>query len=324
MLVLTVVSATAWAQPSSPASVTAKAQEVSAVAARRVTQLATQRTVLATKYEGELRAIDRVKQQRRSWRRDRELQELLSAANETAKQLASVTRTLAGAQTQLAGARRVLVAAIDAELAAGAPAPRARLLAKLRARLVPQVRRSPQRIVIPNFEVDLNADPEDLEEQAAVLRESEAALQRQIIGLEKQGNELDRIADLRKNHDRASILDRRDDDQPTRNVQQPSGRGGAFEATDSASPSPPSDPSSGGPEEMRDSPQAFESEASVVLADVVDPTTLAGVARAQRSGDPKQRAAAVKKTRDAVQHRLDQLRKKRALIEKRARELRRR
>ena len=53
----------------------------------------------------------------------------------------------------------------------------------------------------------------------------------------------------------------------------------------------------------------------MVLSGVVDSATIDTLTRAQRSGDPAQRAAAAKKTRDAVAGRLEQLRKKRAEIE---------
>ena len=55
----------------------------------------------------------------------------------------------------------------------------------------------------------------------------------------------------------------------------------------------------------------------------LDKTTIEGMLRASRSGDPRQRAEAARRARDAVARRLEQLRKKRALIEARARQLRR-
>ena len=64
-------------------------------------------------------------------------------------------------------------------------------------------------------------------------------------------------------------------------------------------------------------------EAPTVLADVVDPSTLDVVSSAQRSGDPGKRSKAAAKTRDAVKAKLDLLRQKRALIEARAKQLRR-
>jgi hypothetical protein len=56
---------------------------------------------------------------------------------------------------------------------------------------------------------------------------------------------------------------------------------------------------------------------------VIDRSTIDGMLRAQRSGDPKQRAAAAAQARDAVAKRLELLKKKRAMIEARAKQLRR-
>jgi hypothetical protein len=66
----------------------------------------------------------------------------------------------------------------------------------------------------------------------------------------------------------------------------------------------------------------YESEALVVLVNVVDATTIDALTRAQRSGDPAQRAETARKTRDAVKARMDSLAKKRAQIEARAKSLR--
>ncbi|MDQ3369605.1 MAG: hypothetical protein M3680_29605 [Myxococcota bacterium] len=314
VLLLTVASATAMAQP----AVTARAQQVASGTERRVGQLVGETQRLRLQYEGELRAIDRLKQQRKSWRQERELKERLSNANETATALARVTRELAGAQGQLTGARRSLIAAIDGELAAGAVGPRAQQLARLKAQLVPPTRRPVHRIKIPNLELDPGADPEDLDLQAAELRALEAELQHQISGLEKQSKNLERVAELRKSHDRASVLDRRDDGQPSRNPQQASG---GREALDGAA-SPEDADTTGGTGGPPDQTPSFEAEATVVLADVVDPTTIDTLTRAHRSGDPAQRAKAAARTRDAVKAKLDLLRLKRAQIEQRAKQLR--
>lgn len=321
VLVLTVASATGWAQPAAPATVTAKAQEVATAAERRVQQLVARRAALNARYEAELRVIDRLKQQRKSWRQERELADKLSEANETATALANVTRELAAAHGQLAGARRVLVTAIDTELRAGAAGPRAAHLGRLRAQLVPQVRRPVHRIVLPNAELDPSADPEDLDQQAAALREAELELQRQIAALDRQASELERVAELRKSHDRAIVLDRRDDAQPSRNPTQGGGGRnlGTSAGADDAN-APPTSPESGGG--GGGGAPTFEADASIVLSEVVDPSTIDALTRAQRSGDPAQRAKAAQRTRDAVKARLEKLRAQRALVEQRAKQLR--
>ena len=323
MLALTVASATASAQPAPPAVATARAQDSARVLERRIGELTARRNQLNKQFAAENNAIDRLKQQRTSWRQQRELKDQLATANETAKRLTRVTSELARASTALAAARRTLVAAIDAELAAGPPAPRAAELARQKRQLAPQLQRKQvARIVLPELHVDPLADPEELEQQAAALLESEAQLQQQISGLEKQAKELDEIAKLRRQHDRAGDLARRDDDQPQRTAQQGGASRGTFgspasaEDAGGASPDPSAPPpGNGGGGTGLTGGGGFEAEVSIVLADVVDASTIETLARAQRTGDPAQRAAAAKQTRDAVARRLAQLKKKRAEIE---------
>ena len=322
VLFLTVASATAWAQ--SPAANTAKAQEVAGVAEKRVAQLLGDRGTLTVRYEGELRAIDRLKQSKKTWNRDRELKEKLSTANETATQLAKLDKELTAAQQQLVGARRVLVTAIDTELAAKPPADRTAALTKLRDTLVPKVKPSVRRIAIPNMEVDPNADPEDLDAQAKELRQLEAELDRQAKSLDDQSKDLEAIAERRQAHIRTNTLSKRDDDNPSR-VQVTSTGGGRTAAdTGDSSPAPEAGHESGGGDTGGPpaSEPSFEAEASVALQDVVDPSTIDTLTSAQRSGDPAKRSKAAAKTRDAVKAKLDLVRAARAKIEARSKALR--
>ncbi|MDX2092809.1 MAG: hypothetical protein SFX73_33390 [Kofleriaceae bacterium] len=315
VLVLSVASATAWAQPAAtPSIVTAKAQADTSNLARRVAQLTQHRNALAKQYAEQVVAVDRLKKQRSSWRQQRELRDRLAEAQDTASKLTAVTADLARANSSLGTARRALVTAIDAELAAGAGGPRATELARLRAQHVQQAPRRVQRIVLPDLEIDQLADPEELDQQAAALRESEQQLQNQIAGLEKQASDLDAVARLKKQHERAGDLARRDDDQPQRTAVQGTGLRTAAEADASSAPQSSDGFGNGGTSGLS-SGGGFESEASIVLAEVVDAGTIDTLTRAQRSGDPAQRAQAAKKTRDAVAGRLEQLRKKRAEIE---------
>ncbi len=303
--------ATVWAQSTPLIETTTRAYNSSSAAERRVAELSSQRAGLVQRYESELRSIDRLKNQRASWRRDRELRDQLSEANETAKKLASVTSELAAAHGQLATARRALIAAIDGELATGPTASRKAQLDQARAQLTPQ-RRTAHRIVLPDMQIDPHADPEELDQQAAALRASEAELVRQIGGLETQTRDLERVAMLRKQHDRTNEMDRRDDNTSRRNTTQ--SNGGREAVADSAGPP---DQAPGTP-----APGTFEMEASIVLAEIVDTSTLDSLQRAQRSGDPTQRAEAAKRLRDAVAAKLEHLRVKRAQVEQRAKQLR--
>src|SRR3954468_16086492 len=94
LLVLTVPmgASIASAQPghSAPAPVPTRsvadteAVEIAAkVAERRVAQLAAQQDAIARRWQDQLEAVDRLKKQRASWRRDRELRDSLSTSLDT-------------------------------------------------------------------------------------------------------------------------------------------------------------------------------------------------------------------------------------------------
>ena len=312
MLVLAVAPATVLAQPARPV---ATAQDGLRAAERKVVQLTAAHNTLATQYAAQLEAIDRLKKQRKSWRQERELRTALTDANDTATKLAAGKAELAKANTTLAAARRSLQLSVDAEIATGPVPARLAELSKLKAQLAPQTTKRVRRIVLPDMQIDPLADPEELDEQIKQLLESEDQLRKQMVGLDQQAKDLDEVARLRKQHERAGELSRRDDDQPQRTATQSGGgRQTSFEdSTDGASPAPES--GGGGAGTGAAGITSFESEATVVLADVIDATTIETLTRAQRTGDPAQRALAAKKARDAVAGRLDQLKKKRAEIE---------
>src|SRR5205085_2277753 len=148
-------AATASAASATTPPTTARAQSDASNLERQVAQLASARAALAKTYGEQLEAIDRLKKQRASWRRDRELRENLAAANDTATKLGAATTDLAKANTSLAAARRSLLTAIDAELATKPVPARAAELARVKSQLAPP---SPEkklhRIVLPDPEVD--------------------------------------------------------------------------------------------------------------------------------------------------------------------------
>ena len=121
------------------------------------------------------------------------------------------------AQRSLANARRAYLNAIDAELKAGALAPRAQRLERAKALLASQLRDVPHRILIPDLRIDPLADPEELLQHANELRASEVELGRQVEELADQAIGLERTAQLRKQHERQGDLVNRYDDQPHRN-----------------------------------------------------------------------------------------------------------
>jgi hypothetical protein len=302
---------------------------------QNVGRLATQRTAVGQRYQDQLAAVDRLKKQKASWRRDRELRQSLADSADTANQLSALNTQLAAAARALVQARSELVAAIDREKPTAAP-PRAKELDKLRAQVTATIGPPPKKIVLPDAEVDPLADPEELDQQAQVIAETEKQLSNEVAGLDAQATELAHVADLRKHNERAKDLMLAEDDQPHRNVQHSSG--GHESAGDAA---PTSNGASGGGgggagqggtgtgtgtdtggNFNNTSSTGFETEATFVLGEVIDRTTIDGLTRAQRSGDPAKRAQAARSARDAVSQRLEQLRKKRAQIEARAKQLR--
>lgn len=333
---LAVASATVWAQPAAVPAATDHAVAVVAQDGQLVAQLGTQRAGLQQRYDQQLAAIDRLKNERASWRRDRALRSSLADSADTANQLAALNKQLAQAVQALAGARRSLAQAIDAELATGAAGDRAAYLARLRAQVASALGAHAKKIVLPDTQIDELADPEELEQQAQVIADTEKQLAAQAAALGQQAAELERVAELRKSHDRANDMMIRDDDQPHRDT--PRTGGGTTTATTfgngPSSPAPVTGGGAGGPagtggtggpsSTATDDPRGtgFETEATYVLGEVIDPSTLDALARASRSGDPAKRAAAVRAMRDAVAAQLAQLEKKRALIEAREKELR--
>jgi molybdopterin synthase catalytic subunit len=314
ILTLLVGSSTAWAQSGQATHLSAMTDNAEAAtrdAEHRVAMLAQHRAELARCYQDELDAIDRLKTQRPSWRHDRELRDSLSSSAETANQLVVASRELERANISLSSARRAYLVAIDAERSAGVASLRGARLDRARALLGPQVKVLPRPIVFPDLEVDPLADPEELEQRAVELRASEDMLSRQLAGLAAQAAELDHLAQLRKQHDRAGYLFDRDDDQPRHNTAVQKSPDGA--TTD--------DGTSSGGLHLPTIPGTFEN-AVIVLSNVIDASTINSFAAAQRSGDPEQRAEAAHQAHDAVAKRLDQVRKKRLEIEARAMRLR--
>jgi hypothetical protein len=338
--VLVVAPATAWAQSSDQTRTVEVAQHQVTSATQKLTQLQAQRAQLAGKLAQQVAAVDSLKKQKASWRRDRALNTAQAAANDTATRLTALDKNLAAAQRALANARRTEVAAIDAEIKAGAAGARADQLAKLRAQLVPAPI-APKKIVIPDAEIDPLADPDELERQVAAIVAAEKQLELQRKTLDQQHEDLVVVAELRQAHERTAELSTRDDDQPHRGAQSSSRGTNAETASPTAGASNDSaggagqgsggSPTSGGTtggggdfgaDTKGTTSSGFESSAAVALGEVIDRSTIDGMLRAQRSGDPKQRAEAAARARDAVAKRLELLKKKRAMIEARAKELR--
>jgi hypothetical protein len=280
------------------------------------TQLVGERTKLVRRYEGELAEIDKLKRQKASWRRDRALRGKLAASSETARALAALADKLKRADADVVRARASAVFAVDQAMITATGPARTDLERKRRAWAPPPP--PPRKIIIPDEALDPLADPEELDQQAAELRDAEGELGREIARLDAQATRYDRMAELRRQHDRAAELAVRDESDPRRIGTQ--ARGGTLEtagaSNDGLGPAPPNE------SDGFSDPAPESRDFATALSDVVDPSTVDALRRAERSSDPNARAAAARRAREAVNQRLATMRKKRAAIETRARELR--
>lgn len=280
------------------------------------------KTALDKHYQEQLAEIDRLKRQRPSWRRDRQLRERMSESHGTAQKLAALDQRVRSFDARLERDRRALVAAIDRELAAGPVPGRKALVAGWRRTMQRALARGAKKIVIPDDTLDPLADPEELEYQASLLRQSEEQLAHELDRLDKQARRYQRMAELREKRSRATELAGLDDDQPRRTTAH---RGGerASSAEPEADQAPTAPP--GGPPAPPDDTGGNEIEDpmfDVVLADVVDASTIRALRAAEGSSDPAVKARAADKARQEVKDRLERLQKRRALIQSRAKSLR--
>jgi hypothetical protein len=333
-LALLVVGSPAWAAPRHDTEAAMVELRAAVVA---MTTAASARASLSAHYEAELRAIDTLKKQRGSWRRDRQLRDSLAASLETAKKLEAATAEQKRAAQRQDKARQQALAAVAAELATSVTPARAAELDRARGQLAPPAPAS-KKIVIPDLEIDPLADPEELDQQAAEIRQSEAALAVQVASLDQRSEQLSKVAELRRQHSRAIALSERDDQTRrgsvragarTEDAAAPNSSGGADTAGGSGSGSgggsgdnQPPVTVGGGEGTQRAGDAAALAESSLVLGDVIDAAALESLRKAQTSSDPAIRAAAAKGARDAAAAKLVVLRKQRAAIEARARALR--
>jgi hypothetical protein len=306
------------------------------------------RATLGSRYEEELRTIDKLKKQRGSWRRDRQLRDSLAASLETAKKLEVATAEQKRAEARQLQAKQRTLTAVAAELRTP-PADPARLatLTRERGRLAPTTRAAPaaaKKIILPDLEIDPLADPEELEQQAAAIRESERALAVQVAVLDQRATRLGKASELRKQHARAGDLSEREEGQTRRGTFRENDRFGGEDSADGGGPEAPAPGNGSGdgggsippppsPEPAAPPPPPLElaptvsdavalAESSTVLGDVIDAASIESLRKAQGSADPVVRAAAARKARDAAAAKLELLRKHRAAIEARARGLR--
>jgi hypothetical protein len=307
-ILLTAFAAVAVADPSTD---TDTAREKVKTTEKKRAKLASAKLLLSSKYAGQLDGIDKLKRQKASWRRDRQLKSQLADSLETAKKLADETKQIRALDKKLAKQRRAYLAAIDAELGGSPDATREAQLHtwhdEVAAKVAPK---KAQKIVLPDDEIDPLADPDELDQQAAALKAAEAELTKQVSTLDADASKFTKQAELRKQHERAGEMAAREDDQPRHTSA--SGATADTQSDGAGSPSP----------EQAGDGDHFAGDPAVVLQDVVDGDTVDDLRKAERSSDPQTKADAAGRARDAVQKRLDKLAKRRKEIEARARALR--
>ncbi len=269
--------------------------------------LVSERAAATRRYDAELAEIDQLKRQKASWRRDRALRSRLASSLETVKLLTSLADKVRRADLDVTRAKATAVAIIDAALPTATAARKLELSRRRAAWVAP---RAAKKIILPDAALDPLADPEELDEQAAALRDAEAALTAEVTRLEQRTTRFDEMAELRRQHDRAESMVRVDDEE----IRRVAIRSGTSEA-DVVSGAPPLDDGNFG-----EGPR--NRDIATVLSDVVDARTVDVLRSSDRSSDPSTWAAASRQAKDAVTDRLAKLRKQRAAIEARARELR--
>lgn len=288
---------------------------------------------LATTYENQLRELDRLKQSKASWRRDRQIRSKKAESQATAARLSRVDAELRALDTQLRVQRQLLVSAISNELSlATISTPRRAALVKMRSDVMAALRPRARKIILPDDTLDELADPDELSEQIALIAQAEKELGQERQVLRQREDRYTKWAMLREQRERAGQMSDLDDDQVRRSTGRSgkagrdndnAGGGGTGAASDEASPggdSPP--PEDQGEAESPSSPDSGFETSSVVLADVVDSTTIDALRRAGRSPNPRARADAAARARKQVEARLDRLKKSRALIQSHLNKLR--
>ncbi|MCG8425703.1 MAG: hypothetical protein MJE77_48100 [Proteobacteria bacterium] len=303
---------------------------------------------LARQYDSQLAEIDRLKRSRASWRRDRLIRDRMGKSHGTAKKLASVASRLRRLESREREARRELAAAIDRELAAVPSSARRAALLGWRRDAVRGLRRDAKTIVLPDQRIDPLADPEELEYQVSLIRQSEKQLTRELARLGVQARRYRRMVAMRQTRQRAAALGSMDDDRPRRSSagrrdtadRDGNAAGGAGTPTPDSSETPTGstdgagglghDSGSDGQEGGSDGQNSGLDGAGgdpmfdVVLANVIDAPTIDALRAAETSGDPAVKARAAERAREQVERRLERLKKRRNEIQKRANRLRRR
>ncbi len=275
-------------------------------------------------YERQLKAVDRLKRRRASWRRDNRIRGQLKKAQAIARRLGVLAHRGRAIRARVRRERLGLRSAIISELRAGPGAARRAQLVRWQRQNQRALRRVSRKIVLPDARIDPLADPEDLDDQAARILQAEKRLTQEIAGLDKRARRYERMVKLRRKRQRAADLGGLDDNRPRRSTGRLSGRDGARQGDGNGFSGAGTDDLGGSPApaETGGDPTSFDSDPIVVLADVVDSQTLDALRRAGSSTNPAVKARAATRARGQVKARLERLRRRRLLIQRRARKLR--
>jgi hypothetical protein len=330
------------ARPAGAAEADDRAARVQKLDADR-SRLDEERRGLERELDAKTKDIAALKKQRASWSRDQKLDKRLREAKDIAGKLEQKAAQITALDKALRAERQALVNAVDRELGRTPPPPPARRtqLGAWRKDASGKLGGG-RRLKVADENISPYDDPEDLDEKAATLEESEADLRAEEQRLGRRVAYYRKQVKLERAKARASEGDVFDD-APRRGGTS-GGRGGgdgAAQGIDDKAPSggnggapnpaPPAGPASGfeGSGDSRDpvGPSAepdLGGDPAVIYADVVDPDTALALERAEKSGDPEAKAKAAEQAQQAVRARADRLRQKRLEMQKRAQELRRR
>jgi hypothetical protein len=312
------------------------ASELARVQRRRAQQVAEKRE-LERRYEAQLRELDRLKRSKASWRRDRQVRSNQADSQATAERLSRVDAELRSIDSLLRPQRQALLAAIDRERAVQPTALRRALLDRMRGQVVAALQPRVRKILVPDDTLDELADPEDLAEQIALIQQVEVELRRERESLRQREERYTRMARLREQRERASQMGELEEDVVRRTAgRSPSpvsaGGGSRNENDNPSGPAEPTNDGPGGGDTLGERP-GFETggppedggfeQSSILLADVVDSSTVDALRRAGRSASPKARAEAAARARTQVEARLSRFERSRALIQRHLNELRR-
>jgi hypothetical protein len=288
-----------------------QAQVVSRLVERRAA-LESEQQALERELSRRSAAVAELKKQRPSWNRDQKLADRLREAKDLASRLEQKAGELHALDAQLGREKKALSAVALRELGGRpppGPARKAQLEAWRKAGLVTPSRK----VEIVDVEIDPLDDPEDLDDKAATLGDSESRLRAEEAVMARRALSLRRQARLAAARERAG----QDpfDDSPRRPAS------GANPSTAAGSEGGLSAPAISG-EDQPDPRAGADENPALVYADVVDPQTVTELDRAERSGDPEQRAAAAERAVRDLHGRADRLQEKRRAMLQRARALR--